>query len=55
MEDAKKKEEKPLRQILIETDGSMIKITKSEVAGVLELRAILQTLLESITSQQNRN
>lgn len=34
------------RQIIIETDGNIAKIVKAEVAGSLELRAILQGLLE---------
>lgn len=46
MEDEKKIEEKkPLRQIIIETDGDNIRVVKAEVAGSLEFKSILQTLL----------
>lgn len=34
-----------MRQILIETDGNVIKIVKAEVAGALELKAILNSLI----------
>lgn len=41
--------EKPkMRQIVIETDGSNISITKAEIAGSLELKAVLTSLLENI-------
>lgn len=36
------------RQIIIETDGNMVTLIKAEVAGNLELKSILQTILESI-------
>ena len=39
------------RQIIIETDGSNITLIKAEVAGDLELRAILQTLLENFVKK----
>ena len=39
------------RQILIETDGNNIEIIKAEVAGNLELMAILNTLLSSLTKK----
>jgi len=41
-------EEPKMRQIIIETDGNNINLLKSEVAGSLELRAILIALLEKI-------
>ncbi len=42
------KVEKEMRQIIIETDGNNIKLTKTEVAGSLELIAILSTLLDNL-------
>jgi len=38
----------PMRQILIETDGTSIKLVKAEVAGVIELTGILQNLINFI-------
>jgi len=47
------KEEKPnMRQIIIETDGSSIRLVKNECAGALELAAVLQTLLNGLTQQR---
>jgi len=44
-----KPEEKPkMRQIIIETDGNSIDIVKAEVAGNLELTAILSTIINKI-------
>ncbi len=40
--------ESKLRQIIIETDGNNVKLTKSEVAGSLELIAILSSILEQL-------
>lgn len=40
-----KKEDLKTRQIIIETDGNTIQIKKAEVAGILELRAILTSLI----------
>jgi len=42
------KKELPMRQIVIETDGNIAKIIKADVAGILELKAILKGLLENI-------
>jgi len=42
------KEEPKMRQIIIETDGNNIKIVKADVAGGLELSAILSNLLNQI-------
>ena len=39
---------KPMRQIIIETDGNNINITKAEVAGNLELIAILSSILNKL-------
>ena len=46
----KPNEEKKIikRQILIETDGSSVNIVKAEVAGKIELNAILQTIINNI-------
>ena len=37
-----------MRQIIIETDGNIAKIAKAEVAGSLELKAILQGLVNNL-------
>ena len=37
-----------MREILIQTNGNVASIVKADVAGVLELRAILQGLLDNI-------
>ena len=37
-----------MRQIIIETDGSMAKVIKADVAGRFELKSILQELLETV-------
>lgn len=39
---------KKMRQIIIETDGNIARILKAEVAGSLELKAILQGLIDVI-------
>lgn len=39
-----------MREIVIQTDGTSIKITKNESSGNLELLAILQALMGSLTS-----
>lgn len=39
-----------MRQIWIETNGNDIRITKNETAGQLELLAVLQALIGSLTS-----
>lgn len=38
-----------MRQIVIETDGNQISITKNETAGGLELAAVLQTILARLS------
>jgi len=55
--DQKKQEEKPqekpkMRQIIIETDGTNINIIKAEVAGNLELIAILQTIVNNLNQRK---
>lgn len=44
----KKEEERKMRKIMIETDGNMINIVKAEVAGNLELVAILESILNQL-------
>lgn len=49
-----KKEEvkvQPFRQILIETNGKEVKLVKAEVAGTIELTAILQLVIEFINKK----
>ena len=41
----------PMRQIIIETDGSNINLVKNETAGVLELSAVLQTIIGKINQR----
>lgn len=51
MENKKEEETKtPLRQIVIETDGDMIHIVSADVSGILEFKAIIQTILDNINS-----
>jgi len=38
----------PLREILIQTDGNSINIVRADVAGNLELVAILSTIINKI-------
>jgi len=40
------KQERPLRKIVIETDGNSAFVTEAQVAGNFELIAILEALLE---------
>ncbi len=44
----KKQEEVKMRQIIIETDGTKINLVKADVAGKLELVAILNILLSDM-------
>lgn len=37
-----------LRQIIIETDGNKIRIVKADVAGDLEMSAIMRAILNNI-------
>jgi len=41
---------KPLRQIIIETDGSKVRVVKSEVYSLLEFNSILQTVSDFINN-----
>lgn len=43
-----KAEPKALRKVIIETDGNMARILSAEVAGNLELKAILEGLAKNI-------
>ena len=40
------------RQIIIETDGNSVNLTKAEVAGSLELKSILSSLLQNLEGKQ---
>lgn len=49
IKEAETKQSAPImRQILIETNGSDIHIVKNQTAGMLELRAILTSLLNYV-------
>ncbi len=48
--DTPKEEVKP-RQIIVETDGNIVRIVKAEVAGTLEFRAILNSLINYCDNQ----
>lgn len=39
------------RQIILETDGNVIQLIKAEVAGNIELIAILSSMLEALKKQ----
>lgn len=54
MSEEKKEVEKPLRKITIETDGSIIKIKEAEVAGPIELIAILENVINHLKTTQNK-
>lgn len=41
----------PLRQIVIETNGKDVRLVKAEVAGTIELTAILQLVIEFINKK----
>jgi len=43
---------KKMRQVIIETDGDMIKVEKAEVSGKIELIAILQSVIGFINNQK---
>ena len=43
-------QEPRMREIIIQTNGNDIKISKNETAGSLELLAVLQALIGSLTS-----
>lgn len=43
---------KPMRQIVIETDGDNIHISKAEVGGKIELIGVLQNVIAFITNQK---
>lgn len=48
-QEPKAQQEKPkMRQVIIETDGNTINLIKTEVAGNLELIAILSTILNKL-------
>lgn len=47
-QEPKVQEQPKMRQIIIETNGNDINIIKAEVAGSLELKAILQGLVNRI-------
>jgi len=54
-EQIKKQEETNIikkRQIIIETDGSKIDLVKAEVAGNIELIAILQAVIGFLSQQK---
>lgn len=49
-EEKKQDEAQKMRQIIIETDGNKINIAKAEVAGQLELIAIINSVLAFLTN-----
>jgi len=42
----------PMRQIIIETDGTNIRLVKAEVGGKIELIGILQGLIGFLNQEQ---
>ena len=47
-EESKTPQQPKMRQIIIETDGSNINVVKADVAGNLELIAILSSILNKL-------
>ena len=47
-EEVKQPEKPKMRQIIIETDGNNINIVKADIAGNLELVAILSSILNKL-------
>lgn len=41
-----------MRKILIETDGAMVRLVEADVAGPIELTAVLQKLINFINKPQ---
>ncbi len=48
----KEPEAAPKRRIVIETDGNNINLVENQTAGVLELTAVLQTILTKIINNK---
>jgi hypothetical protein len=48
-----KVEERPVRRIIIETNGDWVGLKQAEVAGDIELVAILQRLTAAIIDKMN--
>ena len=44
-----------MREIIIETDGSLIRLKKAEAASKIELIAILQNLINFLNQQDKNN
>lgn len=40
---------RPWRQVMVETDGNSIRVTKNETAGTIELGAIFRALADQFT------
>lgn len=40
----------PIRQVILETNGDMVRIAKAEISGLIELGAILRIALEHVTN-----
>ena len=52
-EEQKPQQEKPkMRQVILETNGTDIRISKNETAGNLELIALLSTILTKLQQPQ---
>lgn len=41
---------KPMRRIVLETDGNRVNIAEADVSGVIELKAIMMTVIGAIDS-----
>ena len=46
-----KPEERPIRQIIIETNGDWVNLVKAQVAGDIELIGILQRLITAVSDK----
>jgi len=50
-EEQKKEEIKPMRQIIIETDGNKVHLVSADVSGKIELVGILKALIDFINNK----
>jgi len=50
--DAPKEATKPMRQIVIETDGDNIHLKTAEVSGKIELVAVLESVINALSQPQ---
>lgn len=54
VEELKAQKVAPMRRIVIETDGNSVNIAEADVSGIIELKAILLTVVQAIDAQTMR-